>query len=83
MTRLVTIVTFAAAVSILTPVVVSATGATQKPAAADKTPQVETTGSIGAARAEQPACARRVKVVYAGYGEGQGASCAVTADVRR
>ncbi len=84
MTRVPTIATIAILSSILTPVVVSATGLTQKPAQAEQQQaKVETAAATSAPAAGEPTCTRRVKVVYAGYGEGQRAACTVTADARR
>jgi len=53
--------------ALATPVVVNATAQKASPAAA------ETTAS--APRAQEPTCVRQIRVVYAGYGEGQGAPC--------
>jgi hypothetical protein len=81
MNRLSTVLILTGLASVLTPVVVSATGITpSKPVA-----QAESKGEATSAqaRADGPACARRVKVVYAGYGEGRGASCTVTAEIQR
>jgi hypothetical protein len=78
MTRTSTIVTLAILSSVLTPVVVKATGTTEAPA----TVQQASVQVAAATTAAEPACARKVKVIYAGYGEGQGASCA-PADIRR
>ena len=83
MTRTATIVTFAVLVSILTPAIASAAGATDKAPAMDREAKVETTGSITSAPAEEPACGRRIKVVYAGYGEAKNTPCTAAADVRR
>ena len=83
MTRTSSIVTLAILASILTPVVVKATGATPEKSAAVREAKVETTGSTTAAPTGQPACVRRVKVVYAGYGEAHAAACATTAEIRR
>jgi hypothetical protein len=81
MTRTSTLVTLALLSSLLTPVVVMATG-TDKSAPADQA-KVETAALTAPASAAEPACARRVKVVYAGYGESHAAACATTADLRR
>jgi hypothetical protein len=84
MTRTTTIVTLAILSSILTPVVVSATGTTQKAATPEPQARIETAAATTPApAAETPACTRRVKVVYAGYGEAHAAACAATADTRR
>jgi uncharacterized protein (UPF0333 family) len=77
-TRTSTILTIALVASLITPVVVKATGTTTEATAIVQEAKAET-----AAAAETPACARRVKVVYAGYGEANGNACAVTADLRR
>ena len=83
MTRTSTIVTLAILSSVLTPVVVKATGMTETPAAAPQA-KVETASvSTPAAAAQEPACMRRVKVVYAGYGEAHSAACAASAELRR
>jgi hypothetical protein len=82
MTRASTIVTIAVLSAILAPVAVSATGTTQTSAAPEQQAKIEkavlttTTASAG-----EPTCARRVKVVYAGYGEGNRGTC--SGDVRR
>ncbi len=82
MTRTSTIVTLAILSSFLTPVVVKATG-TERSAPVEQT-KVETAAlTTQAPAAVEPACARRVKVVYAGYGEAHAAACATTADLRR
>ena len=85
MTRSTTIVTLAILSSILTPVVVKATDTTQSRSAAVQQAKVEmaavTTKTSSAA--ETPACARKVKVVYGGFGEVHAAACAVTAELRR
>ena len=66
MTRTVTLVAITLVSAIATPVVVNAT--TPKPKAVMAAVAV-------AASKETAACARPVRVVYAGYGEGQGAPC--------
>ena len=55
--------------ALATPVVVNAT--TMKANA------VVTAAAVAAPKAEAPACPRMIRVVYAGYGEGQGALCSV------
>ena len=83
MTRTTTIVTLALLSSILTPVVVKATDTVQSRATVQQA-KVETGAmTTQAPAAETPACARRVKVVYAGYGEAHAAACTVTAEMRR
>ena len=83
MTRTSTIVTIAVLSAILAPVAVSATGTTQKPPAPEQQVKIEKAvlTTTTTASADEPACARRVKVVYAGYGEGSRSSC--SGDVRR
>jgi hypothetical protein len=82
MSRLSTVLILTALSSVLTPVVVSATGtAPSKPAAAQA--QGKTEAAAAPSQADQPTCTRRVKVVYAGYGEGRGGACTVTAEVQR
>ncbi len=84
MTRSTTIVTLALLSSILTPVVVNATGSTQKSATPEPQAKIEQASiAAPAPTAQDTPCARRVKVVYAGYGEAKNAPCTVTADVRR
>ena len=89
MTRTSTIVTIALLSSILTPVVVKATGMSEKPAAVREAKletglvQQATATTASTAAAAEPACARKVKVVYAGYGEAHAAACASTTDARR
>ena len=79
------IVTLAILSSVLAPVVVQATGRTEGPATASALVQqakVETAAvTTSAPAAEQSGCARKVKVVYAGYGEAR-AACAATAETR-
>ena len=70
MTRTSTILAIAAASALLTPVVVHATGApkTQAP--------IEKVATVAAAPESAPApCVRKVKVVYAGYGEAHANAC--------
>ena len=82
MTRTSTIVTLAILSSVLTPVVVKATSMAERPAAARQA-TIETAAVATPASAQEPACTRRVKVVYAGYGEAHAAACPVTAETRR
>ena len=77
MTRTSTIVTLAILSSVLTPVVVKATS----PEAPAPQAKVEA-AAVTTDSAAPSSCGRKVKVVYAGYGEGQGA-CATTAELRR
>ncbi len=86
MTRTSTIVTLALLSSVLTPVVVKATGMAETPAVQQA--KVETAPvAVPAAAAQGPSCSLRVKVVYAGYGEAHAVACAATttatADLRR
>ena len=89
MTRTSTIVTIALLSSILTPVVVKATGTSEKSAAVREAKvetalvQPATAATTPATAAAEPACARKVKVVYAGYGEAHAAACAAAAELRR
>jgi hypothetical protein len=56
-----------------TPFVVQATTpAPREPAAA---PAMVQTAAVEALKTVEPACARKVKVVYAGYGEGKAPPC--------
>ena len=55
--------------ALATPVVVNAT--------TPKANAVVTAAAVAAPKAEAPACARTIRVVCAGYGEGQGAPCSV------
>jgi hypothetical protein len=58
--------------ALATPVVVNATSLAKADVAA-------ATASVAALRTEEPFCARRIKVVYAGYGEAKATPCAVVA----
>jgi hypothetical protein len=62
---------------------VKATGTTPQTSAPVEQAKVETAAVTTPISAEEPACTRKIKVVYAGYGEGKGSTCAVTADIRR
>lgn len=44
-------------------------------------PNADVTAAAPVADTAVPSCARKVKVVYAGYGEAERAGCAVTAKV--
>jgi hypothetical protein len=81
MTRSTTLVTLALLSSILTPVVVKATDTTGRSAAVQQA-KVET-AAVTTETSATPACARKVKVVYGGFGEVHAAACAVTAEMRR
>ena len=87
MTRTSAIVTIAILSSILTPVVVKATGAKPETAAASQQAKVEmaagTTPASDPTSAAESRCTRQVKVVYGGFGEVHAAACATTADLRR
>ena len=63
MNRTGTLVAITLISALATPVVVNAT-----------TPKAN---AVVTAKAKAPACARMIRVVYAGYGEGQGAPCSV------
>jgi hypothetical protein len=82
-TRTSTIVTLAILSSILTPVVVKATGTGPETSAVQQakveTPAVTTLAAAPAT----PACNRPVKVVYGAFSEVHAAACAVTAEIRR
>jgi hypothetical protein len=66
MTRTAMLVAITLISAVATPVVVNAT--TPKPKA------VVAAAAVAAAQ-DTPACTRPVRVVYAGYGEGQGTAC--------
>ena len=83
MSRASTIVTIAVLSAILAPVAVSATGSTQTSAAPEQQAKIEKAVLTSTISADEPTCVRRVKVVYAGYGEGNRGSCSATGDVRR
>ena len=68
MTRTGTLVTITLISALATPVVVNAT--------TPKVNAVVTAAAVAAPKQEAPACTR-IRVVYAGYGEGQGAPCSV------
>jgi hypothetical protein len=70
MTRTAMLVAITLISAVATPVVVNAT--TPKPKAGVAAAAV-------AAAQDTPACARPVRVVYAGYGEGQGTACIASA----
>jgi len=76
MTRTTTLLAITLISSIATPLVVQATtpasreAAIAAPAAIVQTAAVETP-----AQAVEPTCARKVKVVYRGYGEGAAGAC--------
>jgi len=78
MNRTAALLTIALLSSLATPLVVQATTPTpREPIAAPaavQTAAVETMPAVA-----EPACARKVKVVYRGYGEGAASPCAVEA----
>ena len=71
MNRTVTLALITVVSALATPVVVNAT--TPKPRAA------VTSVTLAAPKAAESACARPVRVVYVGYGEGQGTACIASA----
>jgi hypothetical protein len=83
MTRTSTIVTLAILSSVLTPVVVKATGMAETPAAARQATVETAAVAAPASSAQEPACMRRVKVVYAGYGEAHAVACTTAPQMRR
>jgi hypothetical protein len=83
-TRTSTIVTLAILSSILTPVVVKATGMSPETSAAVQPAKIEAPAvTTLAAAPATPACNRSVKVVYGAFSEVHAAACAVTAEIRR
>jgi len=73
MNRTAALLTITLLSSLATPIVVQATTpAPREPAAAPATVQ---TAAAEIPKAAEPACARKVKVVYAGYGEGGTGAC--------
>jgi hypothetical protein len=77
MTRTPTIVTLALLSSLLTPVVVKATGIAETTAPAQQAKVEMAAVTTSTPTAAEPACTRKVKVVYAGYGEAQATPCTV------
>ena len=84
MTRNSTIAALALISLLATPVVVGATGGAASPSIADRSEPVvqaqTTTVAVATAVDAAPAsgtCARKIKVIYAGYGEGNQPGCAV------
>ena len=69
MTRTVTLVAITLVSAIATPVVVNATGS--------KADGAVITAAVAAPKAAEPTCVRRIKVVYAGYGEALAMPCTV------
>jgi hypothetical protein len=74
MTRTVTLAVITLVSALATPVVVNAT--TSRPRSSTVSAPVVL---AAAPKAGVPACARQVRVVYAGYGEGRAIPCAVLA----
>lgn len=87
MTRAMTLATLSLASALLTPVLVVGAGAgaggasATNPAGAGpaSASAVVQTAQAAPASSLEATCSRRVKVIYAGYGEGQDARCAATA----
>ena len=78
MTRTSALIALAAASALLTPVVVHATGAAPKAQASiEKAAPVAAAALAAAPESTATACARKVKIVYAGYGNMHEAACAV------
>ena len=78
MTRTSALIALAAASALLTPVVVHATGAAPKARAPiEKAVPAAAVALATAPESTATACARTVKVVYAGYGDMHQAACAV------
>ena len=78
MTRTSALIALAAASALLTPVVVHATGTAPKAQASiEKAAPVAAAALAAAPESTATACARKVKVVYAGYGNMHEAACAV------
>ncbi len=81
MTHMSALIALAAISALLTPVVVHATGAAPKasaPAAqAAPAPVVAIAAPTPVAESAPVPCARKVKVIYAGYGEAHATACAV------
>jgi len=79
MTRLTSLLGLAAVSFVLTPVVVSATGAPPATPAAPAPAQVTAAATVAAPVAAPVAtattCGKHVKVIYAGYGEAKRAGC--------
>jgi len=83
-TRTSTILTLAILSSVLTPVVVMATTRAPETPPPVREAKIEAASvTTSATTAEQPACTRRVKVVYAGYGEAHASACTAAAEIRR
>lgn len=85
MTRATTFAALALASAVLTPVVVGAgTPSAPAPAAnavANAAPMAQ--AAAAPASSLEATCPRRVKVIYAGYGEGQNPRCAAPVEAKR
>jgi len=77
MNRTAALLTIALLSSLATPLVVQATTpAPREPAAVPAAVQASVqTAAVETLPAAEPSCARKVKVVYAGYGEGAARGC--------
>jgi hypothetical protein len=83
-TRTSTIVTLAVLSSILTPVVVKATGTTPEQSATVQQAKVEVAAvTTPAIASEESPCGRRVKVVYASFAEVHAAACSAQVGIGR
>jgi hypothetical protein len=82
-TRTSTIVTLAILSSILTPVVVKATGMSPETSTTVQQAKAEAPAMTTITATATPACNRPVKVVYGAFSEVHAAACAVTAEIRR
>ena len=77
MNRTAALLTITLLSSLATPLVVQATTPTpREPAAA---PAMVQTAAVETPKAAEQACARKVKVVYTGYGEGAASACPANA----
>lgn len=86
MTRATTFAALALASAVLTPVVVVGAGTASAPApAANAVANAAPMAQAAAAPASslEATCPRRVKVIYAGYGEGQNPRCAAPVEAKR
>ncbi len=77
MTRTSALIALAAASALLTPVVVHATGVAPKAQAPIEKAAPAAVALAAAPESTATACARKVKVVYAGYGDMHEAACTV------
>ncbi|HEX8167705.1 MAG TPA: hypothetical protein VF601_18195 [Beijerinckiaceae bacterium] len=68
--------------SLATPFVVQATTPAPREAAAAPA-AVQAAAAVETPKTAEPACARKVKVVYAGYGEGKSSACPAEAQAAR